>query len=77
MALALGVGASIALLLGVLCFPGAVTNPEATGSFFVVARASDWFLADSRNLFVIGGLLALCSIGLWLTVRTAFRLPRE
>src|SRR5882672_972498 len=74
-AFALGIGAFLAVLLGVLCFPSAVTNPKATGSFFVAAQASGWFLADSRNLFVIGGFLGLCSFGLWLAVRTASRLP--
>jgi hypothetical protein len=74
-AFALGIGGFLAILLGILCFPSAVTNPEVMGSFFVTARASGWFLVDSRNLFAIGGFLAACGSGLWLAVRTAFNLP--
>jgi len=71
-AFALGIGSFLAVMLGTLCLPNGAVNPEATGSFFVVASGSGWFLADSRNLFAIGGLLALCSIALWIAVR-AFR----
>lgn len=75
-AFASGVGGFLAIALGVLCLPGGAVNPKATGSFFVAAGASGWFWADSRNLFVIGGILALCSISLWAVVRMAFRLRR-
>jgi hypothetical protein len=76
-AYAFAIGAFLAAMLGVLCLPkGAVVNPEATGSFFVAAGASGWFWADSRNLFAIGGSLAVIAIGLWAAVRAAFR-PRR
>jgi hypothetical protein len=56
-------------MLGTLCLPNGAVSPKATGSFFVVASGSGWFLTDSRNLFAIAGVLALCSIALWITVR--------
>ena len=71
-AFALGMGSLLAVMLGTLCLPNGAVNPEATGSFFVAASGSGWFLTESRNLFVIGGFLALCSIALWVAVR-AFR----
>ena len=70
--MALAIAGFLAILLGISCLPGGATNPEAHGSFFVVAQAGGWFLADARRLFVLGGALVGCSIALWGVIRVAF-----